>query len=371
MEEQKNDKDYGFGLIVEHLTGSASDELQQQLEEWRNASDENEQLFVWMEKMWRSLNLSDRDKTFDKQRAYRLFCERVEAERVQAETYRAKRMKSQSNRLLLRRIASCAAILIPMTVLSYFTYLYFTVTPAQVATPLYSEVTVPSGSKIQMTLQDGTKVWLNSDSYLQHDSEFGRTNRLLTLTGEAYFEVAKDENSPFIVDVGGIKVKVHGTHFNVNAYKENNGVAVTLLEGSVEMITPKNNTMLEPGHVARYDATTKKVAVAANVPQPQPEEVKASKESAVPQESVVANTAEHAVDWIDNRLVFNGETFEQIIATLERSYNVKVNIQNVQVKKRRFAGDFINNETIEQILNVMSVNGKFRYSIKGNVIDIY
>ena len=345
MKEQKNDKDFGFDLIVEYLTGTASDELHEQLDAWRNISEENEQLFVWMKKMWRSLQLSEYDRTFDKERAYHLFCERV-----QADTFQAKQMRLDSGRLW-RRIAACAAVLIPMMVLSYFTYLYFTgIPPVAVERPLSSEVIVPSGSKIQMTLQDGTKVWLNSDSYIRYDSQFGRTNRLLTLTGEAYFEVAKDENSPFIVDVEGIKVKVLGTHFNVNAYKENNGVAVTLLEGAVEMITPKSNTMLEPGNTARYDATTKKVAVAANNPLPQ---------------------SEHAVGWIDNKLVFSGETFEQIIATLERSYNVKVNIRNVQVKKRRFAGDFVNYETIEQILNVMSISGKFHYSIKGNVIDIY
>jgi ferric-dicitrate binding protein FerR (iron transport regulator) len=189
------------------------------------------------------------------------------------------------------------------------------------------------------------------------------------LSGEAYFEVAKDERSPFIVSVGEIKIKVHGTHFNVNSYSEKDGVAVTLLEGSIEMITPKSNTILQPGNMARYDAKTGKIALTTNIDLIPVE--KLDSVITVKKESVVSKTTEYAIDWINNRLVFNGETFEQIIATLERSYNVKVNIHNDQIRKRRFAGDFTNNETIEQIFTVMSYNGKFRYEIKGNIINLF
>ena len=374
MKKQNQDKEYGFGLIMEQLTGSATDDLRKQLDEWRHISDENEQLFIWMTKMWRSLSLSERDKTFDRQRAYRLFCERVEAETGHAaevheevETSQTKLIRMKPVRLW-QRVASIAAVLIPMSILGYYTYRYFNIAPAQPYEVLKSEIIVPAGSKTQMSLQDGTKVWLNADSHLEYDSDFGRNNRTLSLTGEAYFEVAKDEHTPFIVNVGGIKIKVLGTHFNVNAYREHNGVVVSLLEGSVEMITSKSNTMLQPGHMARYDATTGKVAVTSKV-----EPLRAEKISAenAPVQKSIANAGNHTMDWMSNRLVFNGETFEQIICTLERAYNVKVNIHNNQIKKRQFGGDFTNNETIEQIFNVMSVNGKFKYQIKGNIIDVF
>ena len=193
---------------------------------------------------------------------------------------------------------------------------------------------------------------------------------MITLSGEAYFEVTKDENSPFIVNVGDIKIKVHGTHFNVNAYKENNGVAVTLLEGSVEMITAKSATLLQSGNVAHYDATTGKVAVANKKTEPQRSTVTPVNHTIQPKPATEKNI-DPAIDWMYDHLVFRGETFEQIIATLERSYDVKVNIHNDRIKKRKFGGDFTNKETIEQILNVMSVNGKFKYQIYGNMIDIY
>ena len=398
MDAQNQEKEHGFGLIMEHLTGSTSEEAQKQLDEWRSLSDENERLFEWMTKMWRSLSLSDHDKTFDRERAYRLFCERVEAETAGSEAISNRRSRTtglnkvaetgqtkqipihsiglcedansgQIKRIQLwRRIASIAAVLIPMAILGYYTYRYFTIVPLPNDIPLKSEIMVPAGSKTQMSLQDGTKVWLNADSHLQYDSDFGRSNRTITLQGEAYFEVAKDENSPFIVNVGGIKIKVLGTHFNVNAYHENNGVVVSLLEGSVEMITTKSNTMLQPGNMARYDAVTGKVAVTTKT---EPQSVEKTPVDNVGVQKMNALDKNHAIDWMSNRLVFHGETFEQIICTLERAYNVKVNIHNNQIKKRQFGGDFTNNETIEQIMTVMSLNGKFQFQIKGNVIDIF
>jgi len=369
MEMQGRDSEYGFGLVMDQLTGSTSDGLPQLLEEWRNRSPENEQLLVQMQKIWNALCLSDRDKTFDNQRAYRLFRERVEAE-AEAETGNLAKQVPMKPYLSWRRIASYAAMLIPLAVLGYFTFQYFTVKSVpHEEIPLLSEVFVPNGSKTQLSLQDGSKVWLNSGSCIGYDSHFGRTNRTLTLSGEAYFEVAKDKKSPFIVHVGDVKIKVLGTQFNVNAYSENNGVSVALVEGRVEMSSGKVNATLLPGSMAHYDTASGKIDVSSQSALPSADKTRIN--AAATKKLPAATPIENALAWKDNRLIFNGETFEQIIASLERAYNVKVNIQNSQIKKRRFAGDFTNNETIEQIFDVMSVNGKFRYRINGNVVDVY
>lgn len=364
METYDHDKEYGFGLIMNHLTGAPSGD---DLDEWRKASDENEQLFVQMQKIWNALSLSDRNEMFDGQRAYHLFRERIEAENRMAE-----RIPLNPYRLL-RRVASYAAVVIPFVILTtYLAYRHFAPEPAPEAMPYSTEVTVPYGSKTQLSLQDGTKIWLNAGSHLQYNSQFGQTNRSLTLSGEAYFEVAKNENLPFIVDAEGLKIKVLGTHFNVNAYGKNKAVEVTLLEGAVEMIAGKEKTVLQPGDKAQYNTATRKVSVQTGF---EPQSAAPASNSIAADSQTAAAAASTATGevlaWIDNRLVFNGETFEQIIWTLERNYNVKVNIHDEQIKKRRFAGDFKNNETIEQIFNVMSVNGKFRYKIKGNIIDVY
>lgn len=338
---QNQHQEYWFNLIMDHLTGSATDEARRQLTGWRSASGENERLFVEMQKMWDALSLSKRNEQFDEQRAYRMF-----RERVNTEPRMAKRIP-MSRRQLFRKIASYAAIVIPFVILSYFAGRYFTSASGQKGELTLLEVAVPNGSKTQMKLQDGSMVWLNAGSKLQYDSEFGRTNRKLVLSGEAYFEVTKNEETPFIVETGEVKVKVLGTHFNVTAYSENSEIKVALLEGAVEMTPDKSNTVfLKPGDLVYYYTTTRQTVISPS-------------------------STDHALDWRENRLIFTGETFEQITRTLERNFDVKVSIHNRQIKTRQFAGDFVNNETIEQILHVMSVNGKFRYQIKGNVVDIY
>ena len=363
MNTHKLDKEYGLELITDCLTGSSSDDLKKELDEWRSASDENEQLFVRMQKIWNALCLSERDQTFDAQRAYRLFKERVDAEIAMAKQIKLKPY------VLLRRVASYAAIVVPLMFLSaFFTYRNVAKSSGGTNMPVLTEVTVPYGSKTQLTLQDGTKLWLNAGSYIRYDSEFARANRSLVLSGEAYFEVAKDERFPFIVDVDGLKIKVLGTHFNVNSYSEN-GVEVILLEGSVEMLVDKGKTTLQPGDKAVYHVDTRKIDVASGaIPQ---RDITENEQDVVSPQTVAAHLTGDALPWMNNRLEFNGETFEQIVRTLERNYNVRVDIQNEHIKNRRFVGDFTNNETIEQIFNVMSINGKFRYRISGNIIEIY
>ena len=212
-----------------------------------------------------------------------------------------------------------------------------------------SEIAVPNGSKTKLILQDGTKVWLNAGSKIQYDSDFGKKNRLLKLSGEAYLEVAKDENCPFIVDPGEIKVKVLGTCFNVRAYKDNEEIKVALLRGSVEMETNNGDMLrLVPKDIAHFNTQTKETGICHNT-----------------------GYSQNCIGWIDNKFIFNGESFEQITKILERTFNVKINIHRESIKKRCFIGDFVNNETIEQIFKVMSSNEKFTYTIKGNIIDVY
>ncbi len=329
---------------MDRFTGAISEDADLRLEAWLATSNENRVYYEDLHKMWNSLNILQEEEQYDSERAFRLFKERVGMEK---ETRRQPVAKSHSFKL--KRTLSYAAILIPLIILSYFTYQYYNLYAEKQKAPLLSEVVVPNGSKTMLTLQDGTKVWLNAGSKLEYDSNFGKENRLIKLSGEAYLEVTKNKECPFIVDAGEVKVRVLGTSFNVCAYKGNEDIKVALLQGSVEMETD-NGTMLKlkPKDIAHFNTNTKKTEICHN-----------------------KNCSLNSIGWIDNKLVFNGESFEQITYTLERTFNVKINIHRESVKKRCFIGDFVNNETIEQIFKVMSSDEKFNYTIKGNIIDVY
>lgn len=275
-------------------------------------------------------------KQFNSQKAYARFNERTGTERHYLH-------KTHTH----NRWLYIAATFIPFIFLSHFTYKYFNLPVATRWEVVFPEVTVPYGSKTQMVLQDGTKIWINSGSTIQCDKDFGREYREIKLSGEAYLEVAHREDCPFIVSTNEIRIKVLGTKFNINAYSDNDEIKVSLLDGALEMDTENNEPiLLYPDDVALYNPTSKET-------------------------QIFHNAASPAIGWIRNKLFFEGETFEQIILSLERNFNVKINLYNDTIRDRRFVGDFVNNETIEQIFNVISSDGKFKYKIKGNVIDVY
>lgn len=201
------------------------------------------------------------------------------------------------------------------------------------------------GQKASVVLPDGSLVWLNSESQIKYGARFTDDQRIVRIEGEAYFEVAKDAERPFIVETPELKVKVHGTTFNVNTY-DANSLKVSLLEGSVEIKPDQGSSqMLRPNEVADYNPKLNKLVVNEGF-------------------------ANEAVDWRYNRIRFKDEDLSSIMHKLERDFNVEITIGNRQLRTRRFTGDFSQNETIEQILDVMSSTGAYSYTIRGNKIKI-
>lgn len=320
-------KDYWTVLIIDSLTGNLSGESKKELDAWIAASEENCLYYEEMKQTWDSLRILESGKIFDKEEAYRLF-----------------RKRTRSKQRFLGRSLRYAAILLPFAFLCYFAYSYFT--PREKERVLISDIVVPKGSRTQLTLEDGTKIWLNAGTSLSFDPKFGKKERRIRLIGEAYLEVARNKSLPFIVDAGAVSVRVLGTKFNVNAYSDNESIKVALMEGSVQLSANASPSIfLKPNDIALYNPATGKMTVDNNI--------------------------DGATDWLQNRIVFNGETFEEIIQVLERNFNVEVTINSQSIRKRHFIGDFKNNETIEQVFNVMASDGKFKYRINGNKIDVY
>jgi transmembrane sensor len=114
----------------------------------------------------------------------------------------------------------------------------------------YNILTTPKGGQYQMTLSDGSRVWLNAASSIRFPVTFTGKQRPVEITGEAYFEVAKNPNQPFVVSLNGMEIKVLGTHFNVNGYPDEEGIKTTLLEGSVKISKGQATVVLAPGQQA-------------------------------------------------------------------------------------------------------------------------
>ena len=211
-------------------------------------------------------------------------------------------------------------------------------------------VEAPLGSRTQMTLPDGTKVWLNAGSRISYSQGFCLVNRLVSIVGEGYFEVARNEQLPFSVESENVRVKVLGTKFDFRDYPTDAEATVSLSEGSVAMKSlkyPANDQVLKPGQRATVDKTTGKIRV---------------------EEYEVVNSTQ----WTNGMLIFDGEPLQEIVKTLERSYNVKVQIANDQLLTLRFYGDFVRQEqSLNEVLDALSATGKIKYKVEGQNVTLY
>lgn len=211
-------------------------------------------------------------------------------------------------------------------------------------------ITTPQGSRTQLALPDGSKVWLNAGSTISYSQGFGHTTRLIRLIGEGYFEVAHDERLSFSVESDNMRVKVLGTKFNFRDYPTDAEATVSLAEGSVAMNSqklPADDRLLKPGQRATVDKRTGLIHV---------------------ENYEVAN----APQWTNGKLIFDGQPLPEIVKTLERSYNVKITIQDKNLLVLRFYGDFLRQEqTLSEVLDALARTGKIRYEQKGKNVTLY
>lgn len=273
---------------------------------------------------------------FDKEAAFARFQERVAA----THTSRPRRN--------LRWLSYAAAVAL-MASISYFSFKG----GQHKMESAFGDIVVeaPQGSRTQMTLPDGTKVWLNAGSKISYTQGFSLVNRLVMLVGEGYFEVARNEQLPFRVISKDLQVSVLGTKFNFRDYPADAEATVSLAEGKVvldDLTHPgKESVYLTPNQRAVLVKQTGKITV---------------------EDYTVSN----AVQWTNGNLIFDGEPLKDIIKDLERSYNVKITIADKKLLTLRFYGDFVRQEqSLNEVLDALSATGKIRYKSEGKNITLY
>lgn len=211
-------------------------------------------------------------------------------------------------------------------------------------------VEAPQGSRSEMVLPDGTKVWLNAGSKISYSQTFGYTVRLVRLEGEGYFEVAHNEKQPFSVESGNVRVKVLGTKFNIRDYPTDAEASVSLAEGRVSMSSTRlasTERILTPGQRATVNKKSGRIHVDTYE---------------------VAN----AIQWTNGILVFDGESLRDIVNDLERCYNVRIAVKTPSLYNLHFYGTFIRQEqSLREVLDALAATGKIRYVQKDQDITLY
>jgi len=201
------------------------------------------------------------------------------------------------------------------------------------------------GGEYQVVLADGTKVWLNALSSIRFPTSFKGSERKVEITGEAYFEVAKNARMPFRVIGGSQTVEVLGTHFNINAYPDESAVATTLLEGSVKVAMHDGQAkVLKPGEQALIFKENNSFRV---------KEV----------------DAEDAVAWKNGYFQFNDDDLKTIMNQLSRWYNVEIVYQQANLDQK-FGGTISRSKNLSQVLRILELTGNVRFRVEGRRITV-
>lgn len=208
---------------------------------------------------------------------------------------------------------------------------------------VYNTMTTPRARQYHLELSDGTKVWLNASSSITFPTSFAANERKVAITGEVYFEVAKDKSKPFKVMVNDMTVNVLGTHFNVNAYEDEATVNTTLLEGSVMITEKSKKILLKPGQQAEKQ---KSGAIAVN------DDV----------------NLDEVMGWKNGLFYFENANLQMVLRQLSRWYDVDV-VYEKGVPARAFEGEIQRDLKLSQVLRILEKN-KVHFKIEGKILRV-
>lgn len=204
-----------------------------------------------------------------------------------------------------------------------------------------------SGAKI--VLPDSTLVTLNEDSKITYNvASYDKDKRIVSLSGEAFFDVKHNAKKPFIVKTDNIDVQVLGTTFNVKSYTNEDNVVVSLISGSVELTEKgKNQTLkLMPGQASSYNKKTTNL-------------------------SLYAFEKGDVTSWMTPKLFFDKESFSEVCKKLEKRFNITIILKNKKLENKLLTGRFTNGESLTDILDIMNINEPFKYKINDEEVIIY
>lgn len=293
-------------LLVRFFEGNTSLQEEMQIREWMEMSPENRQAFFKERKMFDAMTLLAEEE--DKSRTYRL---------------------SVFKRGWLRKLVEMAAVVAITIGITVF----YQQSSNKQQMPAMQKIMVPAGQRISLELSDGTIVWLNSRTKIEYPASFTGDDRKVKLDGEAYFEVAKDRDKPFIVETTKGNIEVLGTKFNIEAYSEDNTFAAALMEGAVKIVRGNEAYRLRPSQLAY---------------------LKNGKINIAPIEDF------NLYRWREGLICFKNESFPNIIKKFEKYYGVNIRIENNAIANYHYTGKFRQSDGVLYALRVLQKDVDFK-----------
>jgi len=333
MKEKNKFKHIDPNIVDHYLDGKGNSEELQQIADWFSNMLANDELRKYSYERWtrNSENIADGD--YDEIRLQDRIHHILRLEESKASK------TDRSKEKILRFIQRAAAVLIiPLAIFSILNLGgNLGIKRNQPKAVIYA----PPGARTNFTLPDGSEGWLNVGSSLSFPATFSGKRRTVSLVGEAYFNVKSNPKKPFVVETEGLKVKVHGTKFNLMAYPDEDIVEVSLETGKVEVIDEvkpgleKSLGDLAPGEIGVFWKES-------NIFRIEP-----------------AKIASHTA-WKEGKLVLNNEPMEQVVNKLNRWYNVKIILMDDRLKDYTYRATFVD-EKLDEVLKIFSLTSPIVY----------
>ena len=343
--------------IVNYLSGKYSLADSKILNIWLGRNNKNKLLFDQLSDIWQSANLKSTQSKIDINQAWNDIQKQININ------------EHKKNKLVWNEILRYAAVFIVAILLGGAGYHFISKNSHQVKKKSFVEYFAPLGSRSFVQLADGSKVWINAGSTLKYSNSFGLDNRQLVLTGEAFFEVEKNENLPFVVKTSEINIVAIGTKFNVKAYSEENTIETTLIEGSVKLesstVNLQNNLILKPNEKAVFIKKNQSIELIG-----QTKNEEALETASDPKLEIIKSVdPDPIVSWKDKRWVIKNEKLGLLATKLERRFDVNI-IFDEEVLKEFYFGGTLEDENIEQIMQAISYSSPVEYVIQDNTVYI-
>jgi ferric-dicitrate binding protein FerR (iron transport regulator) len=373
-----------WNLIAKKISNEHTPEELRELEE---ALRENPELHYSMHAI---LHLWHTEEYFDRKDAQEAFLRHINKMRQLNLDYPKRQILSNDDRELTKPISDnrnkkaaviiASASFIILAILVALNFLKPVARQANIVSPkqsskAISEVSTKNGSKTNLILPDGTKVWMNAGSNLSYDSAYGKNIREVSLSGEAFFDVVKNKEKPFVIHASKINIKVLGTEFNVKSYPSDKTIEASLIRGSIEVTfrdKPNKKIILKPNEkiIVENNVRTESKIIRPSL-QKEGNALDAAADIAITNLTYEHKTgAIIETSWVENNLIFQDQSFEEIAKLLERWYGVSIKFENNQLKENHLTGSF-KNETIRQALDALKFTASFNYEINNNNITIY
>jgi len=328
---RKRNQIFDPGLLDKFYRGECRPEERDRIERWFIGLDHRKEINRKAEEVWDKTPETGKEKTHLQEILYKIHYE------LRLEEYRKEKARRRTKRLR-RMIASAAAVIVLVAAGLWFGYM-----KNGGVGNVYSELHAPYGSRVRFELPDGSSGWLNSGSSLKYPVRFRGMKRMVTLQGEAYFDVKHNSAKPFIVQTGSFRVIALGTSFNVQAYHDVNDEEITLVQGKVviERKMPDNTyrhlLIMKPDEHVVLDAQTGKI---------NEKDLDAGK----------------YVAWKDGKLIFRNDPLDRVVKEMERFYNVDIEVKDAALNKYHFHATF-EDETLFEALRLLTISTPMQYEI--------